>query len=125
MGKWRGEEHEEGEGKAFVGVRERPPAPGARTVNCDILHFDFHFQREINFLRFWCFSDRSVKKGFGQLTPAMRKEQKKNHGRLPGGKVVSTVLGKARIGFTGAFLKAKQGKAPKGQRGGKKGGNKK
>eukprot|EP00238_Polyblepharides_amylifera_P005443 CAMPEP_0196580066 /NCGR_PEP_ID=MMETSP1081-20130531/26796_1 /TAXON_ID=36882 /ORGANISM="Pyramimonas amylifera, Strain CCMP720" /LENGTH=76 /DNA_ID=CAMNT_0041899839 /DNA_START=132 /DNA_END=362 /DNA_ORIENTATION=+ len=61
--------------------------------------------------------------GFGKMTPIMRREQKKNHGRLPGGKVGSSVHGKARVGFTGAFLDKVQGKGkklPKGARGGKK-----
>jgi len=55
----------------------------------------------------------------GKMNGAMRREQKKNHGRLPGGKVASTVHGKARVGYTGVFLKAIQGKLPKGKRGGK------
>ena len=35
---------------------------------------------------------KNREKSFGHLTTAMRREQKKNHGRLPGGKVTARTL---------------------------------
>lgn len=62
------------------------------------------------------------KKAKAAATKAKR-EQKKNHGRLAGAKVRSTVHGKARLPFT-ATQGLRKGGVRKGGKGGKRGGKK-